>query len=418
MRNVVRQIIAVVFCHWLSTIGVVLTSGAAIVFIGFQFLRYDNPYYALIIFLVVPAFFVFGLVLVPIGVYLRARTEGGFLAALEAVRWDDERLVRLALVVTAATLLNVTLMSAASYRGLEYLDSTEFCGAICHTPMRPHFEAHQVSPHAEVACVECHVGPGPSSFLTAKLGGLGRVIELAGGSYPKPLRISDENRMPVARACEGCHSREYTHGESLRLIRHYDNDLESTPRTTVLLLPVDTGIHGTHVGRDIEYIASDPERQTIPWVSVDGIDYVAGEVPEGPTQTMDCLDCHNRVAHSFGSAELAVDEAIADGRIDRLLPFAKRDALEAVLGNTDNEDASPAVAEILRRNVFPVMDITWDSYPDNIGHERYPGCFRCHDGQHRSSSGETLSQDCFACHQMIAVREQEPAILDQLGIAP
>ena len=205
MRNLYKHVLAVFFCHWIATVGVVLTSASAIVFVGFQFLSFTNPYYALIIFFVVPAFFVVGLTLLPIGLYLRSRVAGGVRAALDAATWDNARLLRLSLVVFAATMANVALMSAVSYQGLEYLDSDEFCGAICHNPMSPHFEAHQISPHAAVACVECHVGPGAASFLRSKMAGLGRVSGILLDNYDRPLRISDANRQPVWSACQGRH---------------------------------------------------------------------------------------------------------------------------------------------------------------------------------------------------------------------
>ncbi len=28
------------------------------------------------------------------------------------------------------------------------------------------------------------------------------------------------------------------------------------------------------------------------------------------------------------------------------------------------------------------MKVTWGTHPNNIGHMAYPGCFRCHDGDH------------------------------------
>jgi len=422
MHRLYRRTLAVFFCHWIATLGVILTSASAIVFITFQFLSFNNVYYAIVVYLIVPAFFVAGLLLIPIGVYLGSRAAGGFRAVLEDTRADDQRLLRLAVVVLAATLANVVLMAGASYKGVEYMDSDEFCGVVCHSPMAPQYEAHMSSPHAEVACVGCHVGPGPESFLRAKVAGLGRVMGMMTGGYDRPLRISEVNRQPLVGACENCHWRGQRQGEPLRLIRHYGDDQESTPMTTVLLMRVDTAIHAAHLGRDIYYRSEDPERQVIPWVSADGVEYVSSGVPNSGPQRMHCLDCHNRVAHSFGPAERVLDQAFADQRIDRSAPFAKRDALEALdraaQGDPSAVAGSVELSEILRRNVFPSMAVTWNTYPDNIGHQAYPGCFRCHDGQHSSASGQTISQDCFGCHNLLAVEDRQPAILDQLGISP
>ena len=104
---------------------------------------------------------------------------------------------------------------------------------------------------------------------------------------------------------------------------------------------------------------------------------------------MDCIDCHNRPAHSFESAERAVDSALADGRIDPTLPFVKQQGLE-ILGvdypsKADAQTAIPAALEefyrtrhpqilagrieavrqagqgllsIYQRNIFPEMNVT------------------------------------------------------------
>jgi hypothetical protein len=56
------------------------------------------------------------------------------------------------------------------------------------------------------------------------------------------------------------------------------------------------------------------------------------------------------------------------------------------------------VQEIHDRNVFPAMKVTFGSYPNNVGHVDSPGCFRCHDGEHKSRDGATIGQDCETCH--------------------
>ena len=62
------------------------------------------------------------------------------------------------------------------------------------------------------------------------------------------------------------------------------------------------------------------------------------------------------------------------------------------------------------------MKITWGTYPNSIGHQDFPGCFRCHDDQHKTKAGESLTQDCSACHEPIAVDEPNPEILKTLGM--
>ena len=359
-----------------------------------------------------------GLSLIPLGLLLRARQLGGYRAAIESSRWDAGRVGRLAGVILAATLVNIALMSAATYEGLEYLDSDEFCGTVCHAVMTPHYEAHKESPHAEVACVQCHVGPGPGSFIQAKVSGTTRLLGVTFDSYQRPTRITDANRAPVAAACDNCHWRGQTQGDQLRLIRHYSDDEKNTPTITLLLMRIDSAIHRAHVGRNILYIPEDNTRRVIPWVSLEGREYVSGDVPDALPQKMDCLDCHNRAAHRFELPEQALDRVMAEGRIDVSTPFAKRDALRAIDSGGDFPSGSDVIAEIREANVFPELDITWGTYADNIGHEAYPGCFRCHDYLHQTEAGETIDQDCFACHEMLAIEEQDPEIVRQLGLGP
>ena len=78
-----------------------------------------------------------------------------------------------------------------------------------------------------------------------------------------------------------------------------------------------------------------------------------------------------------------------------------------------------AVAEVQRiyqTYFFPEMKTDWQAHPNNIGHYNAQGCFRCHDGQHSTKSGDSITQDCGACHELVATDEQNPKILKDLGI--
>jgi hypothetical protein len=143
---------------------------------------------------------------------------------------------------------------------------------------------------------------------------------------------------------------------------------------------------------------------------------------------MDCMDCHNRPSHPIAvSAARAVDAALAAGEIPRTVPFVKREAVKTLETPYDSQEAAltgiaraldefyrgagapgaervnveraiRGVQAVYRRNVFPVMRVTFGTYPDNIGHVDFPGCFRCHDEEHVSADGRTISQDCESCH--------------------
>ncbi|HSW51225.1 MAG TPA: hypothetical protein VLH09_13665, partial [Bryobacteraceae bacterium] len=85
-------------------------------------------------------------------------------------------------------------------------------------------------------------------------------------------------------------------------------------------------------------------------------------------------------------------------------------------GRADIERSGRAVTAIYNRNVFPDMRVAWGTYPNNLGHTDFPGCFRCHNDQHAAKSGRTISQDCNSCHQLLAMEEPAPKILVDLGL--
>jgi hypothetical protein len=76
--------------------------------------------------------------------------------------------------------------------------------------------------------------------------------------------------------------------------------------------------------------------------------------------------------------------------------------------------AVKALQEAYSRNVYPEMNITWGTYADNIGHENFPGCFRCHDDNHKSQAGKTIPQDCSTCHELLAQEEENPQLIPEL----
>jgi hypothetical protein len=80
------------------------------------------------------------------------------------------------------------------------------------------------------------------------------------------------------------------------------------------------------------------------------------------------------------------------------------------------DQSAENVAKIYLRNIFPDMKMTWGVHPNNLGHNDSPGCFRCHDGSHTSVDGRTISNDCAACHNLLAVQDENPKILSDLGL--
>jgi cytochrome c2 len=60
---------------------------------------------------------------------------------------------------------------------------------------------------------------------------------------------------------------------------------------------------------------------------------------------------------------------------------------------------------IFRTTIFPEMKVDWRTHPNNVGHFYFQGCFRCHDGNHVSKDGKTISKDCNSCHTVLSQQE-------------
>ena len=80
------------------------------------------------------------------------------------------------------------------------------------------------------------------------------------------------------------------------------------------------------------------------------------------------------------------------------------------------EGRQAELATLYTQNVFPDMKVTWGTHPNDIGHMSYPGCFRCHDGDHVAKDGKAITQDCANCHNLLAVEEAKPKVLSDLGL--
>jgi hypothetical protein len=436
----------------------------------------DNPYLGIIFVLILPFIFLFGLALIPVGVLLRRRTlqKAGEIPAIFPRIDLNDRVFRHGIdIVLVATIVNFLVVATASYHGAAYMDSPEFCGRSCHV-MKPEWTAYQISPHSHVACVECHIGAGAQAFVNAKVNGTKQLIEISFHplahlapkiipDYPTPIPSPVTSLRAAQYTCEACHTPAHFYGDKLLIKSSFADDAPNTETQTVIELHLGgvdslsrySGIHGAHLGH-IEYIATDPSRTTIPWVEKQNADgsftgyssLPAGSgIPKGDRRVMDCIDCHNRAAHSFVTPEQGIDEALAAGAISPSLPWIHKEGL-ALLNATysSQEEAgvqipvqlqafyrsqNPAVLSqnaalvdqagkelvtLYDQNVFPFMKVTWGTHPNNIGHMEYPGCFRCHDGSHVAKNGAAIPQDCSVCHNVLATDEAKPKVLAELGI--
>lgn len=441
--------------HPLSILGAALVTVSALLFLIVYALElfgwHTNPYIGIAIFLVVPGIFVAGLLVIPLGIWLERRAARlGHPRRWPQVNLNNPHHLRVAAAVAVLTIINLAIVTLAAFRGVEYMDSVAFCGQVCHEVMQPEFVSYQAGPHARVACVECHIGPGAPWFVRSKLSGLRQVYAVAFNTHSRPIPSPVHNLRPARDTCEHCHWPEKFHGDSIRSFPEYADDAENTESVSVMRLHVGGGsaaagpVRGIHwhtsVTNQVEYVATDEKRQNIPWVRLTTPEgskefVLKGTAPdaiEGERRLMDCVDCHNRPSHAFArSAARAVDQAIAAGHIDRGLPFVRREAVAALSEEYASRELAaesidrrlrgfyrdnyPAVLEgqrpaldsavqtaqrLYRQNVFPAMRITWGSYENNLGHVDTAGCFRCHDDEHVASDGSVIRQDCELCHTM------------------
>jgi len=265
----------------ISRAGVVLTTTAAVTLLltyAFQLSGYQpNPYVGILLFLIFPGIFVAGLVLIPLGIvrdFRRQRRLGLLPAAYPTVDFRDRRLRQTALFIAVMTAINIPIFAYASYYGTTYMESVQFCGQTCHRVMAPEYTAYQRSPHARVACVECHIGPGAPWFVRSKLSGSYQVLAVTFNLYPRPIPTPVRNLRPARETCEECHWPEKFSGDKLVVKTKYGDDEKNSATKTVLLLHIGgksgsrqfVGIHGRHLGL-VTYVAADDKRQVIPWVS-------------------------------------------------------------------------------------------------------------------------------------------------------
>lgn len=449
----------------------VTAAGLIIAFVALEAITgKESSYLGLLTYGVFPGMLVAGLLLVPIGA-LRVRNQRrkaiieGMLALDEEIpkypRLDlnDPHRRRFVIFFSLATVLFVIVVAVTAIKGYEFTESTVFCGELCHTPMEPEHTAWQGSPHAKVKCVECHVGPGAEWYVKAKISGMRQLLAVATHSWPTPIHTPIENLRPARATCEHCHWPEKFYAGRQKVFYHYAPNEENTPREVNMLIkiggtpktPNAMGIHW-HIGREVTFIAGDKKRLTIPYVAVKGDDgklteYIdtskpltKDEIAKAEKRPMDCTDCHNKPTHIYYSPGEEMDRHFVSRTIDRSLPYIKKTAVDllekpyktseeaisaleagirdyyaknypqvASKKSAEIEQAIKQIQAIYKRNYFPKMKISWNTYPNHIGHFYSPGCFRCHDGKHKSASGRVISRDCNLCHEVLGqVQENIP----------
>ncbi len=450
--------------NWISLSGAIIALISlfmiVFLFIVSTIFGQGGTYLGLVIYILLPAIMIIGLIMIPAGMLIHRRKmrkeKVGEIHPWPKIDLNDESHRTAFFIFTFGTTLFLLLSALGSYEAFHFTESVTFCGTLCHDLMIPEYTAYQHSPHAKVPCVACHVGPGASWFVRSKISGLYQVYATLTNNYPRPIPTPIQNLRPAREVCEQCHWPQKFYAHKLRLETHYLPDEKNTRWDIRLIMKIGAphsalglkeGIHW-HINPNvrIEYIASDKTRENIPWVRYinlatgDTVLYQDQDNLLEPAQldtlemrTMDCIDCHNRPSHNYRPPAIFLNDAITAGDIPVELPEIKAIALE-VCGEeyttTDSaltairegiesfyqenypeifrdkrdliEKAIQGVQRQFRQNIFPEMRVRWDKYPNHIGHLEFKGCFRCHNSTHENGDGEIIRRDCNLCHYINA----------------
>ncbi|HTZ95657.1 MAG TPA: NapC/NirT family cytochrome c [Terriglobales bacterium] len=419
------------------------------------------PYIGILAYMVAPAFLIVGLLAILIGIWYdrrRRRQEPGEKLRYLQIDFNDPS-QRGAFAFLASFIIAFMMLSVVgSYRAYEYTDSVQFCGQLCHSVMNPEFTAYQLSPHARVACVECHVGAGATWYVKSKLSGARQVFATAFNTYPRPIPTPVHDLRPAPETCEECHWPKKFWGAQMKVFTHYASDEKNTPREVRMLIrtgggdPATGAPEGIHwhmnIATRVDYVASDDKRQVIPYIRVQDLqgrvtEYYAkdskltkDQIAKAAKRRMDCVDCHNRPTHIYVPPDAAVDQSLLARRIDVGLPYIKQQAVTVLTADykttpeavqaiakgihefyeskypdlvkskqLELRSAIDEVQKIYQRTTFPEMRLNWQTHPNNIGHFYYSGCFRCHDGQHVSPEGKVVPKECDTCHTVLSQQE-------------
>ncbi|MBK8857895.1 MAG: NapC/NirT family cytochrome c [Opitutaceae bacterium] len=440
--------------NWISAIGAVLAVGALFSFLFLAWMdltgKGNNPYLGIFTYIVAPGFLIAGLATMFFGAWAQRRWALKHTSMPDKWRLDFSKPAqRRRVILFGVAAVGFLMLSAfGSYQSYHVAESNAFCGEVCHKAMTPEYVTYQRGSHARVDCVDCHIGSGAVWFVKAKINGAHQLIAYTLTDYERPIATPLKNLRPAQDICEKCHWPEKFHGNVEMVFDHFLSDRKNTAYTARMLMHVNTskpgsppgGIHW-HVNENekVEYFATDEKRQDIPWMRVTNLkdnsvrvfrtEDFKDEPDPARIRVMDCMDCHNRPAHVFPTANDAVEKSMAAGTLSLKLPNIKRVAVQAMTQDKLTTDAEAprlieefmrakykdpaqaaelpaAIAEVQRIfsvSIFADRKADWRVYPNNIGHKDWPGCFRCHDNQHKTETGLTVNgSDCTSCHSILS----------------
>jgi nitrate/TMAO reductase-like tetraheme cytochrome c subunit len=434
--------------------------------------RHPSPYLGILAYMVAPAFLVLGLALVVAGALYhrrRLRESAGYTSHYLRFDFSDPAHRGTAAFFLTFMVVFIGMSVVGSYKAYNYTDSVGFCGQLCHSVMAPELTAYQQSPHARVACVDCHVGAGATWYVKSKLSGTRQVFKTVLNIFPRPIPTPVHNLRPAAETCETCHWPKKFYGAQLKVFNHFSSDEKNTPRQIRLLIKTGGGDPSTgepegihwhmNISNEITYVATDEQRQTIAYIRAKDsqgrvTEYFTNDskltreqIAKAEKRRMDCVDCHNRPTHIYVPPDVSVDRSFTAHRLDIDLPYLKQQAVTALTAKYDTTDAAmqgiaktiyefysskypdlvktkepeirgaiDELQRIYKLTVFPEMKLDWRTHPNNIGHFYFNGCFRCHDGNHVSPEGKAIRKDCSICHTILEQQENAVNIASLPGL--
>lgn len=371
--------------------------------------------------------------------------------------------VKTAIVSIAVVAVVFVILGAVSVASWEFSNSNYFCANACHEVHPEEPVAHQWGAHANVNCVDCHVGR--QSFFRAvvkKSSHMKHVWSILTG-WERPTYAP--SLADVGNTCEGCHTKDTHKHNLLTSEKRFATDKNNTEtRLTLTLRNVGRIFGGEdrrgmnwHASGSVKFVAADPQKQEIQLVeatlpSGELVTYRSvtasmsdDEIASADRDTMGCRDCHNRAGHPFRDPETVVDAAFASGELNSGMPYIKQyilglfdspvqsrreaseivaqayekyaeaypDALEQYPAESEQtkafiEQRQEFLTDLLVSSDFvEAEDVTWRSFPDNLGHKNFPGCFRCHSGRLQDANGTPIPVNCSTCHSLPLVTKRD-----------
>ena len=286
----------------------------------------------------------------------RRRPQGRPVGHLPIIDLNKESTRGVLLGFVALSVPMIAIAAGLTFKAVHYMDSTEFCGMACHKVMQPEYTAFQRSPHVRVGCAGCHIGPGAEWFVKAKISGSWQLIAVAFDLYPRPIPTPVHSLRPASGTCEQCHwptqvrrrAAQGPHALRGRRAEHRAQDRADGQGRRPAGGQVARHPLARRPEPQLRYLA-DPTREKIYEIELTDLTEGSKKIfkaeepaPEGAEwRTMDCIDCHNRPSHIYRTPQYEVDLALEEGRIDRTLPFIKREGVRIL---TEKEYASHEAA--------------------------------------------------------------------------